>query len=379
MVESHVPGGEKNTYWGLIFGTGAAWAVIGPSLFGRLNETLGGRWRNRQLWIAIGSGLTVIALTVLFKASDLWVLGLGYLLLQVSDDVGTGPYAGMVADTVPEARRGYASSILGGLKLFGQIASAIAALILKKPELIFLGIGTINVLCAVWTISTIKDAKYPPPHEEKRGNFFAEYIAPFRDHDFLRVWLNRLIVSFAFACVSAYTRNYLTDMYTVWNFFGHDLGNPNTAAQILALSISFAGIIGSVFSAKLSDKTGRKPLLIASGILIALALFPISLVRDFTPVFILVFLFGIGNGVYAAADWALISDVLPNPDKAATEMGAWQSSETAVQIPAGVVMGFLIDTLNRSSFGLGYQTMIWIASALFFCSIFLVKGIKKSR
>ncbi len=379
MIETHVPNGEKNTYWGLIFGTGAIWAIVGPSIFGRLNETLGGKWQNRRLWIAIGTAGTVIALFTLFKASNLWLFGFAYLLLQVSDDVGTGPYAGMIADSVPKENRGYASSILGALKLFGQIASAIVALALRKPELIFIGIATVNILCALWTITTIAPVSQARVSQRPRENIFKEWINPFRDGDFLRVWLNRLIVSFAFACISAFTRNYLSDMYSEWKLFGINLGDAEMAAIVLALGISFAGIVGSIIAAKLADKTGRKPLLIWSAILIAFSLFPISFAREFTPILLLVLAFGIGNGIYVAADWALISDVLPNPDKAATEMGVWQSSETAVQVPAGIIMGFLIDLLNRQTFGLGYQFMIWTAASLFFVSIFLVKGIKGAR
>lgn len=379
QVEAIVPGGEKNTYWGLIFGTGALWAVFGPSVFGRLNETLSGILRNRQLWIGMGSLGTLVALTILFHAPNLWLLGLGYLLLQVSDDLGTGPYAGMVADSVPEENRGFASAILGGFKLFGQIASAVAALILGKPELIYIGIGAVNVLCAAWTAYTIRGIAEPLRQESQRQKFFDEWFSPFRDSDFVRVWLNRLIVAFAFACISAYTRNYLTDMFTEWNLFGHNLGQADTAAQVLALTISVSGIFGAVYASRVSDRTGRKPLLVRAAVIISLALFPIAFFKDFTPIWICVFLFGIGNGIYASSDWALASDVLPNRDKASTEMGVWQSSETAVQIPAGVVMGFLIDHLNRQVFGLGYQTMIITASTLFLASILLIKGIKKAR
>lgn len=379
QVESIVPGGEKNTYWGLIFGTGAVWAIFGPSIFGRLNETLTGVWRNRRLWLALGSAGTLVALATLYNAPNLWILGLGYLLLQISDDLGTGPYSGMVADTVPPEHRGFASAVLGGLKLFGQIASAIAALALGRLELIYIGIGLVNVLCMLWTVYTIKDVAEPPVSKTLRGNIFQDWLAPFRSSDFVRVWFNRLIVAFAFACVSAYTRNFLTDMFTVWELFGRDLGSANTAAQVLALTISFSGILGAVLSSKISDRTGRKPLLIVSALIITASLFPIAFAKGFTPIWVCVFFFGIGNGIYASNDWAIASDVLPNPERASTEMGVWQSSETAVQIPAGVIMGFLIDQLNRQSFGLGYQTMVIIASLLFLVSIALIKGIKKVR
>lgn len=375
MVDDMVEGGTKNTAWGLVLGTGAVWALIGPAIFGRLSETLGRRWRSTAPWLLLGSAMTCIALFTIHSADVLWVLAVGYFLLQFGDDLGTGPYAGMVASNVPEEHRGYASSILGACKLAGQIGSAVAAVVLKRPELILLGIALVNVLAAISTSITIRSIP-PRPEPGERKGFWQEYIEPFGDHDFRIVWLNRVIVSFAFACVSAYTLNFLKDMFTEYRIFGLNLGSADNAAIALALTISFAGILGSIFSARVSDKIGRKPLLVRSGIIVACALIPIGFLPNLTAIFFCVLVFGIGNGIYAAADWALVSDILPKGEKAATEMGAWQSSETAVQIPAGILMGLLIDTLNRIHFGAGYQAMIAIAGTLFFGSIFLVKHIR---
>ncbi|MCB0824665.1 MAG: MFS transporter [Armatimonadetes bacterium] len=387
QVADIVPGGEKNTYWGLILGTGAIWAVIGPAVFGRLHETKGGIWAKRHIWLAIGSAGTLIALMVLVGASSLWILALGYFLLQLSDDVGTGPYAGMVAEVVPEEHRGFSSAILGGFKLFGQIASAIMALVLKKIELVYIGIATVNLICAIITILTIKnlpDKEIDP--DAKSETFVKEYLAPFKNSDFVKVWLNRMIVAFAFASITAYTRNFLEDTYAATKsieFFLMNFKNPesyaNDAANILALTISFTGILGSLFSARYADRIGRKKLLVISAMIMAIALVPIAMTKDFNLIWMMVAGFGLGNGLYAAADWALASDVLPDQSRPATQMGAWQSSETAVQIPAGIVMGALIDTLNRQSAGLGYQAMLITAATLFFCSTFLVKRIRGSH
>lgn len=377
-VGAIVPGGEKNTAWGLVFGTGAVWALVGPSIFGRLSETLGERWRRRGPWLVVGSALTCVALGFVYGAGSLPLLGLGYLLLQVSDDIGTGPYAGMVADSVPPERRGFHAAVLGGMKLGGQIVSALMAIALREPGLIFIAIGGVNLVCALVTAWTIREVP-ARPEPVGRSGFVAEYLEPFKSPDFRYVWANRFIVAFAFACVTAYTLNFLKDMFTSWRLFGWDLGEPATAANVLALTISFTGVMGAVFAARVSDRVGRKPLLIFGAIVFTCALVPIAIVRDFTAVWICVVFFGVANGMYQSADWAIASDVLPNTDKAATEMGAWQSSETAVQVPAGVVMGFLVDQLNRVSFGLGYQAMVLTSAALFLVSIALVRRIRSAR
>lgn len=387
QVADIVPDGEKNTYWGLILGTGAIWAVIGPAVFGRLHETKGGIWAKRHIWLAIGSAGTLIALMVLVGANSLWILALGYFLLQLSDDVGTGPYAGMVAEVVPQENRGYSSAVLGGFKLFGQIASAIMALVLKKIELVYIGIATVNLISALVTIFIIKNLPEKEINPENKPKpFVTEYLAPFKNSDFVKVWLNRMIVAFAFASITAYTRNFLADTYAATHtiqLFSLKFSDPESyasdAANILALTISFTGILGSLFSAKYADRIGRKKLLVISAIIMSIALVPIAMTKDFNLIWMMVAAFGLGNGLYAAADWALASDVLPDQSRPATQMGAWQSSETAVQIPAGIVMGALIDTLNRQSAGLGYQAMLFTAATLFFCSTFLVKRIRGSN
>lgn len=380
LVEEIVPGGEKNTWWGVIFGIGAIWAVIGPALFGRLSETGSASFRKVWKWIAIGSGMTCIALGVVGAAQNLWILGLGYLLMQLSDDVGTGPYAGMVAGIVPEEHRGYSSSILGGLKLFAQIASAIIAMILGKVELILIGIGSVNVLCALITISRIKTVANEP-EESPKLSFVQEYLAPFKSHDFRFVWLNRFVVSFAFAAISSYARNYLSDAFLSFRLFSFELKDANQAAQILALTISFAGILGSAVAAGTTDKYGRKPVLIISALLASFALATAVIIGSFTPLWVAVFVFGIGYGAYIATDWALASDILPNRDRPATEMGAWQSSETSVQIFAGLILGWMIDTLNRAypEQWYGYKAMIMFAATGFLLSTLFVFKIRGTR
>ncbi|ARU40036.1 hypothetical protein CCB80_02345 [Armatimonadetes bacterium Uphvl-Ar1] len=377
-VSQIVPGGEKGTTWGLILGTGAVWALFGPAIFGRMYELSGGWLRNRGPWIGLGSALTAVAVFVVFGAESVWMIAVGYFLLQVSDDLGTGPYAGMVADTVPAEHRGFASSVLGGFKLFGQIASAIAALILGRVELIFAGIALVNVLCAAWTIWTIRDLPNAERITETRG-FVADYVTPFKSYDFRAVWFNRFIVAFAYGCVTGYALYFLQDMLLVYRLFTIELGGPSMAAQVLALTISFAGILGAVMSARVADKTGRKPLLILSAGVLATALFPVAFLRDFTPIWGCVFLFGIGLGIYQSSDWAVASDVLPNPDRAATEMGAWQSSETSVQILVGLVMGPVIDGLNRVGMGYGYMAMVFVACSLFLISMVAVRAIRSAR
>lgn len=381
LVKQIVPGGEKNTWWGVIYGTGAIWAVFGPSLFGRISESSPDKFRQVSPWIAIGSALTCIALFAIGFANSLLLLGFAYWLLQVSDDLGTGPYAGMIASSVPEEHRGYSSSILGGLKLTGQIVSAVAAMALGEISLILVAIALVNIVCAILTIGAIR--KLPPTvsGDREKPDFVRNFLDPFKSHDFRYVWLNRFVVTFGFIAVSTYTKNYLEDAFDSYSLFGMELKDASQAALVLALTISISGIVGSIVAGKLSDQKGRKPILKGAALLASASLFGTLFFSDFTALWMFVFVFGIGYGAYLAADWALASDVLPAREKAATQMGAWQSSETTPQIFAGG-LGLIIDSLNRASppaLWWGYKAMILFASVGFLASIPFVKQIRSAR
>ena len=73
QVEKVVPGGEKNTYWGLIVAIGAAEAMIGPGIFGFLSDRCRSRFGRRRPFIAIGGALTALSLLFLGAANQMWM------------------------------------------------------------------------------------------------------------------------------------------------------------------------------------------------------------------------------------------------------------------------------------------------------------------
>jgi MFS family permease len=175
LVAGVVPEAEKNLWWGRISGIGAIEAMIGPAVFGYLSDRYRSRWGRRRPFIAIGAALTAVALLFLGRADSLWMFFAGYLLLQISDDVGTGPYAAIIPDLVPEERRGRASGILSQLQLLAQIAAAVAGLLLAKSVFsIFLLIAIVNVVCAAIVLRTVR---------ERGEHFPTPSAAPPRDGD----------------------------------------------------------------------------------------------------------------------------------------------------------------------------------------------------
>ncbi len=403
QVADIVPGGEKNTAWGLVFSLGAIWAIFGPSIFGNLSDRLG----RRRPFIALSAGFTVLALLWLAGAHQFWMLIVGYMLLQVSDDVGQGAGSALIPQYVPSEHRGRASSVMSVLQLAAQIVGAVSGVILGSMSLFGLSgiqliyglIAIVNIVCAFITLRTIKPAVEPFAAPEPDGATFAQrWIKPWRNRDFVWVWLTRFLMAFGFYLIQPYLRNYLADAVPgridfdsvallgtemmlpnkTLVLFGTGVGGASQAALVLGLTISLTGAIGSILAAKYADRVGRKGLIRFGGVLMAVTMVPFALVQDFSWIWLMALGFGLGYGVYLSADWALAADVMPNSAELGKDMGIWQMSVSSVQIFSGTG-GRVIDALNATSMGLGYRAAILMAGGLFLLSALLIRQVKGSR
>ena len=152
------------------------------------------------------------------------------------------------------------------------------------------------------------------------------------------------------------------------------------AANVLGLTISVTGALGAGVASKYADIWGRKRLIYVAGVVIFCVMIPFSIVREYQAAWALACVFGGAYGMYLSADWALVSDVIPNRKAAGVEMGVWASSIVSVQLLSGLY-GSVIDWGNaRSASGLaGYMSAILLAGCVFLLGTILVRQVKGSR
>ena len=124
------PPEEKASRLGFLFGLGAVMAILGPPVMGYLSDRLGRR-RPFLLW---GSLLTAFALLLLVHAPSYTALLFAYLLLQVADDLATGPYSALIPDLVPKGERGAASGYMGVLQVSGQVLAGAVGFFPSPPR-----------------------------------------------------------------------------------------------------------------------------------------------------------------------------------------------------------------------------------------------------
>jgi MFS family permease len=156
------------------------------------------------------------------------------------------------------------------------------------------------------------------------------------------------------------TRGFVTmGIYTVLSFLQlylqfvtfHGVANapkPEDAAGIFIDIVIVMAALSTPFAGALSDRFGRKRMVYVSGafmvivgiIFLATPFLVPSLGVQLT--FISAAIYGLGYGAYVSVDWALVTDVLPNEDNYARDMGIWNVALTAPQVLSYVIGAFVI-------------------------------------
>ncbi|MBL8060971.1 MAG: MFS transporter [Chthonomonas sp.] len=386
-VNTIMPQGEQNSTWGMILAIGAAEATFGPALMGWLSDRMTTRWGKRRPWIVAGALLTCVACAVLGSANTVPMLIFGYFLLQVSDDVATGPYSALIPEFVPSENRGRASGILGMLNYSAQIIAAIFAmggtLMKVGHSIMFAVIALLHIVCMIAVVGAIKDKGEIEETQtaETRAPALTALFSPFKSPNFRVVWSLRFLVAFGFYIISAFGQNYLKDVVRLFpplpaSWYENPKDGAVLAATVVIVLMSSTGVVGALVGGRYADKVGRKKVIQTAGWIMFMAILPFALMKTFPPILLIALVFGFGYGAFTSADWALVADVLPNQNDIAKDMGIWQSSIALPQIFNGI-LGAQIDRVNASSGGhQGYLLAFGIAAFLFLAGSWVVGRVK---
>lgn len=335
----HFDEGQKEAILALVTGCGAAVSLVANPLFGAFSDRTASRYGRRVPWVLFGAILGAAALVGLAGAPNVAVMTILWCLVQAGCNGAYAAVTAAIPDRVPVVQRG----TVGGLAAMGQtvgilIGAVIASAVAGNFAAGYLVCAAALVAGVVLYLFKSDDAPLAPA---ARPPFslaaFAKgfWVSPVKYPDFAWAWLTRLLVNIGNHMVTLYLLFFLKDAVHLQETQGIA---PEFGVLILTGLYAVMVIVTSVIGGALSDRMGRrKPLVIVSSGVIALA----SLILGFAPTWAGAItgalVLGIGFGAYLAVDFALITQVLPTALDRGRDLGVINVANSLPQVVAPLI------------------------------------------
>jgi Na+/melibiose symporter-like transporter len=350
---------QKNTYLGLLTFTGLILAMLVQPIAGAISDRSRFGWGRRRPYILMGTVLALILLPGIGLYNSFLAILVVYCLLQISSNVAQGPFQAFIPDLVPGGKRGLASGVktllevLGGFALVRLIAYFMGRYFSGggSPWLWFslAALGIVLLGAMLFTVLTVKEKPRggaPPPLLPALSQSFKIDIKA--SPGFVTFLISRLLIFMAMATLQTFALYFLMDVAGI--------ANPAAVTADLLIVVGICMVVAVYPAGRLSDRIGRRPVVVSSGMLGALGILLLFFSHSYLAIMFCGALLGISCGAFMSSNWALATDLVPKGEEA-RYLGLTNLA-TAGGAALARLIGLAIDPLNIYSPGLGYQIML---------------------
>ncbi|MEV5542211.1 MFS transporter [Saccharopolyspora shandongensis] len=323
-------GVDKEVVFGAVTGIGAAVSVVVNPLAGMLSDRTTSRFGRRHPWTLGGALVAAVGLAVLAAAGDVVTMTVGWCLVQAGLNAMLASLASALPDRVPVAQRARIGGLVGISQMLGTVAGALVVTVLiTRLAGGYLACAALVVLAAAAFVLRTPDAILPTKPAE--GLAVARlWVSPRRYPDFAWGWGCHFMINLGNAFGTLYLLFFLGDAVH------HP--DPETGLLVLMGLYGAALVVGGVVAGALSDRTGRrKPYILTSCALMALAALLLAAWPTWTSALCAAPLLGLGFGIYWAVALALLTQVLPSASDRAKDLGVVNIANALPQVVAPVL------------------------------------------
>jgi MFS family permease len=306
----------------LVAGVGGLLSIVANPFFGRMSDRTSSRWGMRRPWMVTGllvgsSGILTIAV-----APNIPIVLVGWCIAQVFFNALLAAEVAVLPDQVPEAQRGMVSGVLG---ICTPVASVTGTFLVKlftgNLLVMFLApcvIGGFFILLFALCLDDRRLTAADKPPWSLREFTATFYVDPRKSPDFAWAFASRFLFVLAYAFLATYQVYYLLDK------LGSAEADVPQQVFLGALVQSILVVVASLAGGRLSDWTGRrKVFVLTASIVYGFALFVLAAATNVNGFLVGMAISGLGFGVYFAVDLALVTQVLPDNDNAAKDLGVF--------------------------------------------------------
>ncbi len=374
---------DKTSLAALISLIGLAIAAMVQPAAGLISDRqIGGMGLKRYPFIIFGlTGLAISTLMFGFVNGFISLLVVT-IAMQIFGNTAQGPANALIIDHVSDQERGRASGVLNLMRLAGSGVVAMAVIFLMSnyhvddaPQWMWYSVIVMVAVLLGATMYTLLALRLPETRHGNAVDAAEENIVDSADledfdRDRRRYYLVLVAMGFVIAALSATQTNAI---FYVQDVIG--LENPAQGGNyILAAVVGGAAVI--VYPAgKLSDRIGRRLLLLISGILGAAGVLSVLMLAANSLIEVIPGVVGIGFalGIYLSVGWAVANDLV-NRSTAARDLGLTSISGLVGAI-VGRSSGFFIGGLNERGLELGIDFLGYVVVLGSTSLAFLLSGI----
>ncbi|MGH7686655.1 MAG: MFS transporter [Candidatus Dormibacteria bacterium] len=373
--------GEKNTALSLMETGGLIIALLVQPAAGAFSDRFRSRFGRRRPLIGVGAVGAVGALLLIAVSPVYLFLVAVYCLLQFFMNIAQGAYQGLLPDTVPEAERGRASGWLGVATLAGNVVGVVAVAPLA-PRIAVLVIAAVVLATSLFTIVGVREApSVAAPQQRDRPaaqpaqsplRHLRAYLDEFaRYPDFLWVVLSRFLIFTSLAGMQRFAAYFIDDQFRGrYSVFGIQLGSAQTATSVVLATLILVGIVSTYPAVRLSDRIGRRAVIIGAACCGAVSFILLFLATSLTQVVLFSVPAALCFGGVVSVDWAFMADLAP-AGRAGKFLGFSNLATAGAQAAAPTILGPIIDAVNAHSsgpagHGTGGYSVLFITGAVFF-------------
>ena len=368
QAEDFAPGTgmSKEALFAWVTGVGAVVALAVNPLFGALSDRTTARWGRRTPWIVAGATGGALSLLLLGAAGGPWTMALGWCLAQLTLNAAWAAVTAAVPDQVPRLQRGSVGGWLGAAQILGVVGGTGLATLVGGVTAGYTACAAFTLLGVLPYVLRYRDIRLPRearPPWSWRAFLAGFWLSPRRYPDFGWAWLTRFLVNLSNSIGILYLLYYLRDR----------LHHPDPEEGVLILTaVNAAMLLATVVVAGVwSDRVGRrKPFVTWSGIVMAIAAGVIAAWPTWTGTVVAAALLGLGFGVFASVDFALMTDVLPKALDRGKDLGVINAANAIPQVAAPAVAAPIVAYLG------GYRVLYLVAAVIGLAGAVLVSRIR---
>ncbi|MFO1208656.1 MAG: MFS transporter [Amaricoccus sp.] len=366
---------NKESTLALILGIGAFVALVANPVAGYFSDRTTSRFGMRRPWIVGGVLVGTFGL-YLVATGGFAIILVGWVLAQLGFNAALAAIVAILPDQVPVSQRGTVSGVLGICLQLGVVAGVfVTERAGGNVVSMFLWPSYVCIALVLLLAVFLNDRRLDPSDVTPAdlGAFAKSFwISPSKAPDFAWAFLSRFLLFIGLATLLTYQVYFLIDRLGV---APADIPGKMLTSTIVT---TIATVLGSLTGGWMSDRLeGRRKLFVwLAAAIYASGLIVVAMSTTFGMFLVGLAVCGVGQGVYFAVDLALVTEVLPNKDDAAKDLGIFNIASAMPQsIAPAIAPIFLAIGGAGNNYGALY-TAAGIFAALGALAIFPIRGVK---